>query len=91
MSVAGQTASLRINDFAVSIVNGHLVAILLVAFHVLHVSQCQLWYVSILVELQQLLDFTLHLVGIYQLVNQLHLHQFALFCQRYKAVSISVQ
>ena len=72
MSVLCQTTSFRIDDVAIGIVDGYLVALLLLAFHVLHISQRQLWDVLIFVQFQQLLDFVLYLVGIYQLVNQLH-------------------
>ena len=40
---------------------------------------------------QQLIDDTLYLVRIKQLVNELHGHQLLLLSQRYAAVGIGIQ
>ena len=91
MPVVHQTAGLRVNNLTVCIVDGNLFALFLLTFHVLHVAQCQLWNLVVLVQLQQFPDFPFQFVGINQFVHQLHLDQLVLFCQCHKAVCIGVQ
>ena len=86
-----QAASLGVDDFAVGIIDGNLFALVFLAFHTFHISQCQLLDVVFLVNLQHLLDFAFHLVGIDQLVDHLHLDVVLGFSQRYESVGIGIQ
>ena len=86
-----EAAGFRVDDFAVGVIDGNLFALVFLAFHAFHISQCQLVDVVLLVNLQHLLDFTFHLVGIDQLVDHLHLDVILGLSQRYETVGIGIQ
>ena len=89
--LTGDARRLRVYDFAVGIVHGYLVAILLFALDADHFVQRQLVYAIVLINLQQFLDLTFHLVGEHQLVHQLQLHQLLGVGEGDAAVGVGVQ
>ena len=91
MTLRQHASCLGINDFTIGIIDGNLFALFLLVGHIGHLVQCQLVDMLVLINLQTLLDFAFHLVGIEQLVDQFHAHQFLLAAKCYIAVSISVQ
>ena len=91
MFLLQQAARFRIYDFAVGIIDGNLVALLLLVFHVLHVRYSQLCDVVLLLYLEHVLDFLLHLVSIEQFAHQFHLHVVGRIAQRDATVSVGIQ
>ena len=79
-----------VDDVAISVVDGNLLAVALL-LHVLHLSDAHLADILVVVELQQLLHLSLHLVVIEQCIDELQLLQRLRALEHHEAVGIGIQ
>ena len=85
------TACACVDNLAISIVDGNLLALFLLTLDTRHLTQGQLGNIVISIYLEHLLYLTLHLVCIEQFVDHLSLDQTLLVSKGNELVSIGVQ
>ena len=85
-----KTLRRRIDNVAVSVIDGNLLALLLL-LHVLHRADAHLVDFLVLVDVEQLLHLRLHLVVVEQFIDKFHLLQSLRALEHHKAVGVGVQ